>query len=178
MYKGGQFSFTFAISANFPHDPPKVKCTQKLYHPNIDYEGNVCLNILREDWKPVLSLNAIFFGLLVCTRSNLAGMDRRTFDRQMLTLSFFPLLLFVHVYSICFSNPTQMTPWSTRLPINCAITEIYSRRTSRPPWPVGMWATARTIMYYIVHEIIERKTTSRLCVVHITSPPTRKSHIA
>ncbi|KAK4982665.1 NEDD8-conjugating protein ubc12 [Elasticomyces elasticus] len=63
MYKLGTFVFTFAISQNFPHEPPKVKCTQKIYHPNIDLEGNVCLNILREDWKPVLNLNAVIVGL-------------------------------------------------------------------------------------------------------------------
>ncbi|KAH8147896.1 uncharacterized protein LAJ45_07997 [Morchella importuna] len=63
MYKGGSFNFTFAINQNFPHEPPKVKCTQKIYHPNIDLEGNVCLNILREDWKPVLNLNAVIVGL-------------------------------------------------------------------------------------------------------------------
>lgn len=34
-----------------------------MYHPNLDLEGNVCLNILREDWKPVLNLNAIVVGL-------------------------------------------------------------------------------------------------------------------
>jgi ubiquitin-conjugating enzyme E2 M len=65
MYKGGRFHFSFAINQNFPHDPPKVKCTQKIYHPNIDLEGNVCLNILREDWKPVLNLNAVIVGLQV-----------------------------------------------------------------------------------------------------------------
>jgi len=63
MYKGGRFVFDFKINQNFPHDPPKVKCTQKIYHPNIDLEGNVCLNILREDWKPVLNLNAVIVGL-------------------------------------------------------------------------------------------------------------------
>jgi len=63
MYKGGVFNFSFAINQNFPHDPPKVKCTQKIYHPNIDLEGNVCLNILREDWKPVLNLNAVIVGM-------------------------------------------------------------------------------------------------------------------
>lgn len=66
MYKGGSFKFTFAINSNFPHEPPKVKCTQTIYHPNIDLEGNVCLNILREDWKPVLNLNAVIVGLQVC----------------------------------------------------------------------------------------------------------------
>ena len=65
MYKGGRFEFDFKINQNFPHDPPKVKCTQKIYHPNIDLEGNVCLNILREDWKPVLNLNAAVVGLQV-----------------------------------------------------------------------------------------------------------------
>lgn len=65
MYKGGHFEFDFKINQNFPHDPPKVKCTQKIYHPNIDLEGNVCLNILREDWKPVLNLNAVVVGLQV-----------------------------------------------------------------------------------------------------------------
>jgi len=34
-----------------------------VYHPNIDLEGNVCLNILREDWKPVLSISSIIYGL-------------------------------------------------------------------------------------------------------------------
>lgn len=35
----------------------------QIYHPNIDLEGNVCLNILREDWKPVLNLNAVIIGM-------------------------------------------------------------------------------------------------------------------
>ncbi|GKA13871.1 reverse transcriptase domain-containing protein, partial [Tanacetum coccineum] len=34
-----------------------------VYHPNIDLDGNVCLNILREDWKPVLNINTVIYGL-------------------------------------------------------------------------------------------------------------------
>lgn len=79
MYKGGSFCFTFSVNQNYPHEPPKVKCSQKvgkallmffmltpfaqLYHPNLDLDGNVCLNILREDWKPVLNLNSVMVGL-------------------------------------------------------------------------------------------------------------------
>ncbi|KAI3325897.1 ubiquitin-conjugating enzyme [Xylariaceae sp. AK1471] len=63
VYTGGKFTFTFNMSQSYPHEPPKVRCQQKIYHPNIDLEGKVCLNILREDWKPVLNLNAVIVGL-------------------------------------------------------------------------------------------------------------------
>ncbi|KAK2592127.1 NEDD8-conjugating protein ubc12 [Conoideocrella luteorostrata] len=63
MYRTGRFTFDFSINQNFPHEPPKVRCREKIYHPNIDLEGKVCLNILREDWKPVLNLNAVIVGL-------------------------------------------------------------------------------------------------------------------
>jgi ubiquitin-conjugating enzyme E2 M len=63
MYRGGKFTFSFNINTNYPHEPPKVKCIPKIYHPNVDLEGNVCLNILREDWKPVLNLNSVMVGL-------------------------------------------------------------------------------------------------------------------
>lgn len=66
MYRAGRFTFDFNINQNFPHDPPKVRCREKIFHPNIDLEGKVCLNILREDWKPVLNLNAVIVGLQVC----------------------------------------------------------------------------------------------------------------
>ena len=38
---------------------------RQIYHPNIDTAGNICLNVLREDWKPVLNLNAVIYGLQV-----------------------------------------------------------------------------------------------------------------
>ncbi|KAH7338786.1 ubiquitin-conjugating enzyme/RWD-like protein [Rhizoctonia solani] len=63
MYKDAEFKFSFNINTNYPHEPPKVKCIPKIYHPNVDLEGNVCLNILREDWKPVLNLNSVMVGL-------------------------------------------------------------------------------------------------------------------
>lgn len=63
FYKGGRFVFNFRVGPNYPHEPPKVKCETQVYHPNIDLEGNVCLNILREDWNPVLTINSIIYGL-------------------------------------------------------------------------------------------------------------------
>ncbi|CAK9299395.1 unnamed protein product [Gordionus sp. m RMFG-2023] len=63
FYCAGQFLFNFKVSQGYPHEPPKVKCETMVYHPNIDLEGNICLNILREDWKPVLTINSLIYGL-------------------------------------------------------------------------------------------------------------------
>ncbi|CAI5714544.1 unnamed protein product [Hyaloperonospora brassicae] len=64
LWKGASFGFSFKIPPMYPHDPPKVQCLTKIYHPNIDLDGNVCLNILREDWKPVLDINSVIYGLI------------------------------------------------------------------------------------------------------------------
>ena len=61
---GAKYNFTFVIPPSYPHEPPKVTCSPKIYHPNLNYEGAVCLNILREDWKPVLDINAVIYGLI------------------------------------------------------------------------------------------------------------------
>lgn len=64
FYVGGHFKFGFSINENYPIDAPKVSCLNRLYHPNIDIDGKICLNILREDWRPVLDLQSIIIGLL------------------------------------------------------------------------------------------------------------------
>ncbi|GLD94252.1 hypothetical protein PINS_up002863 [Pythium insidiosum] len=39
LWKGASFDFHFKIPPMYPHEPPKVKCLTKIYHPNIDLEG-------------------------------------------------------------------------------------------------------------------------------------------
>ncbi|KAG5418126.1 UBC12 [Candida metapsilosis] len=96
-YKNGKFKFKIEIGHNFPIDPPKIKCLNKIYHPNIDLDGNVCLNILREDWSPVLSLNSVLIGLnflflepnpndpLNKEAANMLVKDKKQFERNVTT---------------------------------------------------------------------------------------------
>ena len=45
-------------------NPPKVLCLTKIYHPNIDYEGHVCLNILRDkEWTPIMTIEQVVQGI-------------------------------------------------------------------------------------------------------------------
>jgi len=62
-WEGGQFEFSWQVPKAYPIKEPKVRCVDKIYHPNIDLEGAICVNILRP-WKPVYTLQLILFALL------------------------------------------------------------------------------------------------------------------
>ena len=63
IWEGGIYPFKVTVPENFPIEPPICKLPEPIFHPNIDMDGNVCLNILRKDWAPVITINHIIFGL-------------------------------------------------------------------------------------------------------------------
>jgi ubiquitin-conjugating enzyme E2 M len=63
LWYGGKYEFSFTVPESYPFNPPKVMCNTKIYHPNIDFQGNVCLNILKEDWKPTLNCSTVIAGI-------------------------------------------------------------------------------------------------------------------
>jgi len=62
-WAGGIFEFKFAMPSKYPFEGPKVTCVDKIYHPNIDLDGGVCVSVLRP-WKPTYSIQIVLFGLL------------------------------------------------------------------------------------------------------------------
>ena len=64
LYANASFRFLISIPAQYPFQPPKVQCLTPVLHPNIDWrKGRVYLHLLQEEWKPVLSVNAVLFAL-------------------------------------------------------------------------------------------------------------------
>lgn len=55
----GVYKFAFDVPNDYPISPVKVHCDTQIYHPNIDFQGNVCLNILKDDWKPTLNMATV-----------------------------------------------------------------------------------------------------------------------
>ena len=56
-YAGGIFFLQIHIPTDYPFKPPKVKFNTKIYHPNINGStGEICLDILRSQWTPALTI--------------------------------------------------------------------------------------------------------------------------
>ncbi|KAG0327841.1 hypothetical protein BGZ99_006795 [Dissophora globulifera] len=64
-YKGGIFKFELTFPVEYPFKPPKVKFVTKIYHPNIDEEGAICVALLKYDqWKPATRVTHVLQSLV------------------------------------------------------------------------------------------------------------------
>ncbi len=58
LYSQHSFRIRFSFSSAYPFNPPTLRFLDKMYHPNIDDRGHICLDILNpyDGYKPYLSL--------------------------------------------------------------------------------------------------------------------------
>jgi ubiquitin-protein ligase len=56
-FQGGLFFLAIHFPTDYPFKPPKVNFTTRIYHPNINSNGSICLDILRDQWSPALTIS-------------------------------------------------------------------------------------------------------------------------
>lgn len=62
-YAGLSFKLSFDFPADYPYKAPEVLFRTPIYHPNVDFSGRICLDILKSKWSAAYNIRTVLLSL-------------------------------------------------------------------------------------------------------------------
>ena len=62
-YAGGVFFLNIHFPTDYPFKPPKMNFVTRIYHCNISSNGSICLDILKDQWSPALTISKVLLSI-------------------------------------------------------------------------------------------------------------------
>ncbi|KAM9118038.1 ubiquitin-conjugating enzyme E2 C-like [Pangshura tecta] len=63
VYEELRYKLSLEFPDGYPYNAPTVKFLTPCYHPNVDTQGNICLDILKDKWSVLYDVRTILLSI-------------------------------------------------------------------------------------------------------------------
>ena len=64
-YEGGYYKIEAKFRENYPDTAPILKFATKIFHANINYNGHICLNSIKSNWRRSFSMGDVLEHIMI-----------------------------------------------------------------------------------------------------------------